>query len=134
MDLPKCKVIVEDDAKEFCFECMTPRVFDSAEVKSSASLPTSISRDANIDGYVPSSLNRGWSILFLVLSVIIGIGGCIVSHSDAQVVGGDAYNYIIGAGRGTAIVGVAIVFAIIGLALAVFDLTNVILYYNKNKD
>lgn len=79
----------------------------------------------------PSGSNRGSSILFLILSQIVGLGGCIASRGNAEVVGGDAYNYIISAGRGTAIVGVAIIFAIISLILAVYDLTSIIIYYNK---
>lgn len=75
--------------------------------------------------------NKGFSILFLILSIFTGLGGCIASRNEARIVGGDAYNYIIGAERGTAIVCVGILFAVISLILAIYDLTNVIIYQNK---
>lgn len=74
---------------------------------------------------------KGWSIWFLIFAINFGIGGCNVAYSDANVVGGDAYNYVIGAGRGMAVVGVGIVCALISVVFAVYDLTNVIIHYNE---
>ena len=74
---------------------------------------------------------RGWSTAFLILAVLFGIGGCNVAYTDPKLVGGDAYNYIIGAGRGTAVVGIGIICGLISVLLALWDLTNVIIHYNK---
>ncbi len=137
-----CGATSIDDAKEICFECMTPRPFNEKPIEASKpventskpSIPVVSEQPIIKQPNNPNPSNRGWSALFLILSIIVGIGGCVSSRNDAEVVGGDAYNYIIGAGRGTAVVCVAIVFAIISLILAVYDLTNVIIYYNKSKN
>ena len=60
-----------------------------------------------------------FAVLFYVLAVILAITGVVTAYSDADVVGGDAFNFIIGAGRGTAWVGVAIVAAIVALGLQI---------------
>lgn len=74
----------------------------------------------------PPSENKGYAILSLIVGLIIAFIGVYVAYKDAGVVGGDAYNYIIGAGRGAAIAGVGIVFALIGLANAVFHVAKTI--------
>ena len=81
----------------------------------------------------PRASTRNWSILFLVLAIVFGLAGWNAAYKDAQVVGGDAYNYIIGAGRGTAIVGIGIICALISVVFAVFDLTNRLVYYTRIK-
>lgn len=77
---------------------------------------------------------KGWSIFFFIVAINFGIGGCNVAYADSKVVGGDACNYIISAGRGTAIVGLGILFALVSVVLAIYDLTNVIVNHNERRD
>lgn len=60
-----------------------------------------------------------FAVLFYILAAILAIAGVAAAYSDADVVGGDAFNFIIGAGRGAAWVGVAVVAAIIALGLQI---------------
>lgn len=60
-----------------------------------------------------------FAVLFYILAAILAIAGIATAYSDADVVGGDAFNFIIGAGRGAAWVGVAVVTAIIALGLQI---------------
>jgi hypothetical protein len=64
------------------------------------------------------------SIGFFVVAFLLGFRGFMVSFSKPLVVGGDAYNYIIGASRGTAQVCLAIIFALAGVACSVFSLAD----------
>jgi hypothetical protein len=64
------------------------------------------------------------SIGFFVLAFLLGFWGFMVSFSKPPIVGGDAYNYIIGANRGTAQVCLGIVFALAGVACSVFSLAH----------
>lgn len=68
-----------------------------------------------------------FSWLFMIASIGFSIYGVYTLYNNnysARIVGGDAYNYIIYATRGTAWVCVGIVSAIIGLTLAVFANTS----------
>lgn len=60
-----------------------------------------------------------FAVLFYTLAAILAVSGIATAYSDADVVGGDAFNFIIGAGRGAAWIGVAIVTAIIALGLQI---------------
>ena len=60
-----------------------------------------------------------FAVIFYVLAAILAIVGVATAYSDADVVGGDAFNFIISAGRGAAWVGVAVVTAIIALGLQI---------------
>ncbi len=95
-----------------------------------------LSAPIQISQQIQTQQPMGWkviSIIFFVISFIDGFVGYTESRNDPSVVGGDAYNYIIGAGRGTAIVCFAIILALAGVACAIFDLTAKISYYNKHK-
>jgi len=67
----------------------------------------------------PVSAKTVFAVIFYVLAAILAIAGVATAYSDADVVGGDAFNFIIGAGRGAAWVGVAVVAAIIALGLQI---------------
>ena len=62
------------------------------------------------------------SIIFLIVGSIafgaIGIEQLYNDSSDRQVVGGDAYNFIIYGNRGTAFVGVGIICAVLANTIA----------------
>ncbi|HEX5708237.1 MAG TPA: hypothetical protein VFX96_13120 [Pyrinomonadaceae bacterium] len=65
----------------------------------------------------------GSSILFLAVACFCAYKGYTTLYDDsynAKVVGGDAYNFIIYAGRGTAMVCIGIISALIGVAFSVF--------------
>jgi len=81
----------------------------------------------------PNSIYRILSYVFFILALVIGVKGCAYAQTDARIVGGDAYNYIIGAGQGTAIVCVAIIFALVGVIFAIFDLAEKIKFNDKFK-
>jgi hypothetical protein len=70
---------------------------------------------------------RTLSLLFLIAAGLFTLYGLVEMYKygpDDKVVGGDAYNYIIMAGRGTGLICAGVVSALIGLAVAVFDLTD----------
>lgn len=66
-----------------------------------------------------------WSALFLIAGAILAIVGIVTMYNyeadSARIVGGDAYNFIIIATRGTGLICAGIVSALIGCALAVFS-------------
>jgi len=75
----------------------------------------------------PSSTNHVWYLLisglFILAAVIFAGKGWYTVYDNsysAHVVGGDAYNFIIYATRGTALVCVGIVCAILSVTFAVF--------------
>ena len=61
------------------------------------------------------------AIIFYVIAIIISIYGLYTAFktptSMTKIVGGDAYNYIIYAGRGIVLVGFGILVSIFGLAI-----------------
>lgn len=70
---------------------------------------------------------RTISLLFLIGAGLLTLYGLVVMFKygpDDMVVGGDAYNFIIMAGRGTGLICAGIVSALVGVAVAVFDLTD----------
>jgi len=70
---------------------------------------------------------EGLSILSMIVAIgftIFGVYTLYNNSYDARIVGGDAYNFIIYATRGTAWICVGIVCAIIGLTFAVFANTS----------
>jgi hypothetical protein len=70
---------------------------------------------------------RTLSVLFLIAAGLFTLYGLVEMYKygpDDKVVGGDAYNYIIMAGRGTGLICAGVVSALIGLAIAIFDLTD----------
>lgn len=70
---------------------------------------------------------RPFANIFLVVAVLLCVYGLYKTYaygSDDKIVGGDAYNFIILAGRGTAWVCAGIVSALIGIAIAIYDLTD----------
>jgi hypothetical protein len=75
----------------------------------------------------PSNSNSGLyvtiSIVFIVAAVLFAGKGWYTLYDDsyrAKVVGGDAYNFIIYATRGTALVCVGIVCAVLSVTFSVF--------------
>ncbi|GGY87735.1 hypothetical protein GCM10011613_35930 [Cellvibrio zantedeschiae] len=65
-----------------------------------------------------------FAVLFYVIAVGLAFFGIYIGFKELGykdgIVGGDAYNYIIFAGRGSIIIGVAIVAAIIGLGIQIY--------------
>lgn len=73
-----------------------------------------------------------FSIIFYLLAAILVISGLVVAYQDSnyvnEIVGGDAYNYIIFAGRG-------ITWAVASITSALFGLGCQVLYlYRKLKN
>jgi hypothetical protein len=69
---------------------------------------------------------RTLSLLFLIGAGLFTLFGLVEMYkygADDKVVGGDAYNFIM-AGRGTGLICAGIVSALIGVAVAIFDLTD----------
>lgn len=62
-----------------------------------------------------TSERTAMAIIGSIVSAIFAVIGWWLSYQDSKVVGGDAFNYIIGAGRGTALVGVALVIALLSV-------------------
>jgi hypothetical protein len=63
------------------------------------------------------------AVCCLIVAVVFAFKGYNTLYDDsyaAKIVGGDAYNYIIYAGRGTALICMGIVFSVIGVTFAVF--------------
>jgi hypothetical protein len=70
---------------------------------------------------------RTLSLLFLIGAGLFTLFGLVEMYKygpDDKVVGGDAYNYIIMASRGTGLICAGVVSALVGVAVAVFDLTD----------
>ena len=70
---------------------------------------------------------RTLSLLFLIAAGLFTFYGLVEIYKygpDDKVVGDDAYNYIIMAGRGTGLICAGVVSALIGVAVAIFDLTD----------
>ncbi len=66
------------------------------------------------------------SVLFIIAALIFAGKGWYTLYDnsyDARIVGGDAYNYIIYAARGTALVCVGIVCAVLSVTFAIFAQT-----------
>lgn len=82
-------------------------------------MSTDVDTSIQADRANPVSAKTVFAVLFYILAAILAISGIATAYSDADVVGGDAFNFIIGAGRGAAWVGVAIVAAIIALGLQI---------------
>lgn len=64
---------------------------------------------------------RVWSIIFLIVGAIFILNGLGTLSSEDRVVGGDAYNYIISASRGTGKVCAGLFFALVSVVIAIFD-------------
>jgi hypothetical protein len=58
-------------------------------------------------------------MVLLIAAGIVAYVGLNTIYDPSQKVGGDAFNYIIAAGRGTGIIAVAVGLAVIGSALAI---------------
>lgn len=58
--------------------------------------------------------------LFVAAATILAIAGLRKAFGDSSYVGGDAYNYIIAAGRGAVLMGAAILLGILAAMLAIF--------------
>lgn len=99
---------------------------DGKDAPKTESIAAAEPNSVKIEQSSPPPENKGYAILFLVVGLIVACIGIYVAYKDAGVVGGDAYNYIIGAGRGAAIAGLGIVFAIVGLTNAVFYVAKTI--------
>lgn len=70
---------------------------------------------------------RTFSILFLILAALLTAYGLHVMHtyeSADKIVGGDAYNFIILASRGTGWICAGIVSGLFAAVLALFDLAD----------
>lgn len=70
---------------------------------------------------------RPFANIFLVVALLLCLFGLYKTFaygSDDKLVGGDAYNFIILAGRGTALICAGIVSALTGVAIAIYDLTD----------
>lgn len=64
--------------------------------------------------------SKSIAAIFFILAIVFTVFGVIVLYSEPSVVGGDAYNYIIGAGRGTGLICVGIVSALLSNACLLF--------------
>ena len=65
---------------------------------------------------------RRWSLIFLIVASLFIVNGLFTLSSNSMVVGGDAYNYIISAGRDTGKICTGIFFALVSVVIAIFDL------------
>lgn len=73
---------------------------------------------------VRQSSKRIWSVIFLIVAALFIFSGLVTLSSDSRVVGGDAYNYIINAGRGTGKICAGVFFALVSVVIAIFDLSD----------
>ncbi len=64
---------------------------------------------------------REWSILFLMVGAIFVLIGLRTLLSEDRVVGGDAFNYMISASRGTGEICAGLFFALVSVAIAIYD-------------
>jgi hypothetical protein len=83
-----------------------------------------INKDKNVR---TKEIYEGLSLLSMTIAVGFTVFGVYTLYNDsysARIVGGDAYNFIIYATRGTAWICVGIVCSIIGLTFAVFANTS----------
>ncbi len=71
---------------------------------------------------VRQSSKRTWSIIFLIVAALFVVNGLYTLSSDDRVVGGDAYNYIISASKGTGKICAGVFFALVSVVIAIFDL------------
>jgi hypothetical protein len=62
---------------------------------------------------------------FFVLTIILTGFGLSSLYGDARVVGGDAYNYIIGANRGIGLICAGIASALLGIACTVMTIFTI---------
>ncbi len=62
--------------------------------------------------------------IIAVILTILGVRQMYSYGSEDKIVGGDAYNFIILAGRGTGLICSGIVSALIGVATSIWDLTD----------
>lgn len=70
---------------------------------------------------------RTLSLLCLICAGLFTLFGLVEMYEYGpadKVVGGDAYNFIIMASRGTGLICAGIVSALVGVAVAIFDLTD----------
>ncbi len=85
--------------------------------------PPSVPEPVSVQG--KSGLLIIFSVIFLITAVVfcgMGLKEAYAYEYDDKIVRGDAYNFIILAARGTGLICVGIVSALIGVALAIFDL------------
>jgi len=73
---------------------------------------------------VRQSSKRTWSIIFFIVAALFVVNGLYTLSSDDRVVGGDAYNYIISAGRGIGKICAGLFFALVSVVLAIFDVDD----------
>lgn len=71
---------------------------------------------------VGQTSKRILAVIFLIVAALFIFNGLFILSSNSDVVGSDAFNYIISAGRGTGKICVGIFFALISVILAIFDL------------
>lgn len=77
----------------------------------------------------PGSALFGWAIVFWITGFVFGIIGLIQMFNESKIVGGDAYNYIIGAMRGIGWICLGGLSGILGCALTLFSLRRRFGYY-----
>lgn len=91
------------------------------------------SQEKNKHNEIPESPAKVFSIIFYLTSIIFLIFALVVTYKDSsyssKIVGGDAYNYMIFAGRGTVLMGGAIVSCLFGLACQLANFTHI--YKNR---
>tara|TARA_Y100000746_G_C15263871_1_gene350818 strand:- start:156 stop:392 length:237 start_codon:yes stop_codon:yes gene_type:complete len=73
-------------------------------------------RDKEEEVFEEPDLQDNFGSNFLVfISLAFAFAGLVVMLSVSKLLGGDAYNYITAAGRGTALVCIGIIFAILSV-------------------
>lgn len=75
--------------------------------------------DDSVQEEMIRSTNPFFAVVFYLAALVLAVYGLFIAFQDSsysnKVVGGDAYNYIIFAGRATVVVGAGIISAILGL-------------------
>jgi len=72
--------------------------------------------------FFPSHSLRGWAVAFWIGALFAGVIGIILLFNESRIVGGDAYNYIIGAMRGVGWICLGVLCDVLACALLLFAL------------
>jgi hypothetical protein len=121
---PNCSNPVETATDKFCSRCSAPVAAAPTDAEGGPDTKGPPALHNYQSGWDRQSGKRKASIIFLVAAGLFSLYGLIEISSDANVVGGDAYNYIISAGRGTRRICVGILCALVSVVFAIFDLTD----------
>lgn len=115
-------LIDEQYRHSYCTRCYEPLPAEIDALRKPASIENLAKEPVQADFLANAS---GFDIaagVLIVAAVIFGVAGLIMVYTTSRIVGGDAYNILIAAGRRVALIACGILVAVIACTFAAFGL------------